>query len=159
VGNSDATVTGGEVELFWLPGNDWDIMLGLALNDSEVELVEAGAVPIINAELPNAPNVSANYMVRFTPSLGNGELIAQVDGAYYGDQFLEVTNGSGTVQEAYNVTNMRLGWRNDSWSISVWGKNVFDERYKAYSLDLGVLGATSFYAPPVTYGVTLDAFF
>jgi iron complex outermembrane receptor protein len=159
VGNSDATVTGGEIELFMLPGNDWDIMLGLALNDSEVELVEAGAVPIINAELPNAPNVSANYMVRFTPSLGNGELIAQIDGAYYGDQFLEVTNGSGTVQEAYNVTNMRFGWRNDSWSISVWGKNVFDERYKAYSLDLGVLGATSFYAPPVTYGVTLDAFF
>ncbi len=159
VGNSDATVTGGEVEVFFLPGNDWDIMLGLALNDSEVELVEAGSAPIVNAELPNAPNVSANYMVRFTPPLGNGELIAQIDGAYYGDQFLEVTNGSGTVQDAYNVTNMRLGWRNDSWSISVWGKNVFDERYKAYSLDLGVLGATSFYAPPATYGVTLDAFF
>ena len=159
VGNSDATVFGGEVELFILPGDNWDIMLGLALNDSEVESVEAGSVPIVNAELPNAPNVSANYMVRFSPPMGNGELIAQIDGAYYGDQFLEVTNGSGTVQDAYNVTNLRLGWRNNNWSISAWGKNVFDERYKAYSLDLGVLGATSFYAPPATYGVTLEAFF
>lgn len=159
VGNSDATVVGGEIEFFYLPTTDWDIMLGLAFNDSEVEQVEAGAVPILDAELPNAPNVSANYMLRYSPAMGSGELIAQIDGAYYGDQFLEVTNGSGTVQEAYNVTNLRLGWRNEKYSFSVWSKNIFDERYKAYSLDLGVLGATSYYAPPVTYGVTLEAFF
>lgn len=159
VGNSDATVYGGELELFLNPAEDWDVMLGLALNDSEVEQVEAGAVPIIDAEMPNAPNVSANYLFRFSPEAAGGELIVQVDGAYYGDQFLEVTNGSGTVQDSYNVTNVRLGWRNNNYSISVWSKNVFDERYKAYSLDLGVLGATSYYAPPVTYGVTLEAFF
>ncbi len=159
VGNSDATIIGGEAELFITPTEDWDIMLGLGLNDSEVELVEAGSVPIEDAEMPNAPNVSANYMLRYTPPLGDGEMIFQVDGAYYGDQFLEVTNGSGTVQDAYNVTNIRVGWQTDRYSISAWSKNVFDERYKAYSLDLGLLGATSYYAPPVTYGVTLEAFF
>ncbi len=159
VGNSDATVVGGELELFWLPGEDWDIMLGFSLNDSEVDEVEAGAVPIVDAELPNAPNESINYMIRWSPPVGAGELIAQIDGAYYGDQFLEVTNGSGTVQDAYNVTNLRFGWRNERISASVWSKNVFDESYKAYSLDLGALGATSYYAPPATYGVTLDVFF
>lgn len=159
VGNSDATAAGGEIELFITPAPDWDIMLGASLADSEVEQVEAGANPIINAEFPNAPNTSVNYLLRWSPTVGQGELMAQVDGAYYGDQFLEVTNGLGTIQDAYNVTNVRLGWRNDRFGASIWSKNVFDERYKAYSLDLGVLGATTYYAPPRTVGVTLEAFF
>jgi iron complex outermembrane receptor protein len=63
------------------------------------------------------------------------------------------------VQDAYNVTNLRLGWRNDRFGATIWSKNLFDERYKAYSLDLGALGATTYYAPPRTIGVTLEAFF
>lgn len=159
VGNSDATALGGEAELFFTPTDDWDIMLGLAFSDSEVDQVESGASPIVDAEMPNAPNASVNYLFRYTPIAGTGELVLQADGVYYDDQFLEVTNGPGTVQEAYNVTNLRVGWRTDRYAISVWSKNVFDERYKAYSLDLGFLGATTYYAPPRTTGVTLEAFF
>jgi outer membrane receptor protein involved in Fe transport len=33
-------------------------------------------------------------------------------------------------------------------------KNFTDEEYKAYSLDLGILGATATYAPPRMYGLT-----
>ena len=35
-----------------------------------VRKVEAGAVPIVDAELPNAPNESMNYMVRWSPPVG-----------------------------------------------------------------------------------------
>ncbi|MGA0104086.1 MAG: TonB-dependent receptor, partial [Steroidobacteraceae bacterium] len=87
------------------------------------------------------------------------ELVFVFDGAYYDDQFLEVTNGPGTLQEAYNVSNVKLTWRSGNWAVSAWSKNVFDETYKAYSLDLGILGATTFYAPPRTSGVTLEVNF
>jgi iron complex outermembrane receptor protein len=159
VGNSDATASGLEAELFITPNDNLDILLGFAFMDSEVELVEAGAVPIENAELPNAPGTSANYLFRYAWPLQSNEIAFQFDGAYYGDQFLEVTNGPGTEQEAYNVSNVRLTYSTERFSVSLWSKNVFDEEYKAYSLDLGVLGATSYYAPPRTSGVTFDVSF
>ena len=159
VGNSDATAMGGEVELFITPNDNLDILLGFAFMDTEVELVEAGAVPIEDAELPNAPGTSANYLFRYAWPMSSNEIAFQFDGAYYGDQFLEVTNGPGTEQESYNVSNVRLTYSTDRFAVSVWSKNVFDELYKAYSLDLGLLGATSYYAPPRTSGVTLEAFF
>lgn len=155
VGNSDVTAFGAELELFLVPTDNLDILLGIALSDSEVDQVDAGDSPILNAELPNAPSFSANYLVRYAIPLSNSEVVLQFDGAVYGDQFLEVTNGPGTAQESYNVSNASVSWRNDNWSVTAWGKNVFDEEYRVYSLDLGTLGATTFYAPPITGGVTV----
>ena len=155
VGNSDASAHGAELEFFWAPNDNWDVLLGVALSNSEVDEVESGGAPIIDAELPNAPSSSANYLIRYHVPVSGGEMALQFDGVWYGDQFLEVTNGPGTVQDAYNVSNLTLSYRTDSYSISLWSKNVFDEEYKAYSLDLGILGATTYYAPPRTNGVTL----
>lgn len=155
VGNSDATAYGAEFELFWTPSDNLDVLLGLALSDSEVDEIEAGGAPIENAEFPNAPSTSANYLIRYHVPLGDAEAAIQLDGAWYGDQFLEVTNGPGTEQEAYSVSNLSLNYTTESFSVSVWSKNIFDEEYKAYSLDLGSLGTTTYYAPPRTSGVTL----
>jgi iron complex outermembrane receptor protein len=159
VGNSDASAVGAEIELFITPNENLDVLLGLALNDSEVDAVEAGGTPIINAELPSAPGVSANYMLRYTWPLNQNELALQLDGAYYGDQFLEVTNGPGTFQEAYNVSNLSVTYSTERFGVTLWSKNVFDEVYKAYSLDLGILGATTYYAPPRTSGISLQVSF
>ena len=155
VGNSDASAKGAEIEVFWVPNENLDVLLGVALSDSEVDAVESGGAPILNAEFPNAPTTSANYLVRYHVPVSEGEVAVQFDGAWYGDQFLEVTNGPGTVQEAYSVSNLSLGYNTDNYSVTLWSKNVFDETYKAYSLDLGILGATTYYAPPRTSGVTL----
>ena len=35
-------------------------------------------------------------------------------------------------------------------------KNITDEEYRIYNLDLGALGATSFYAPPRWFGATFS---
>jgi|TARA_B110000093_G_scaffold160212_1_gene180556 iron complex outermembrane receptor protein len=156
IGNSDASAQGTEIELFITPVDNLDILVGMAFSDSEVDSVDAGSNPVLNAEFPNAPEFSANYLVRYALDLSdNNSLIFQVDGAFYGDQFLEVTNGQGTVQESYNVSNGSVTFQAGELSISLWTKNMFDETYKAYSLDLGVLGATTYYAPPRTSGLTL----
>jgi iron complex outermembrane receptor protein len=166
ISNSDASAYGGELELFWSPTESWDVALGLALSESKVDVVLGAnsilsgtgvtGVPIRDAEFPNAPSYSGNYLVRYNWNVGSGNVAVQLDGAFYDDQFLEVTNGSGTVQEAYNVSNVRLTYTDadERFSIGAWVKNANDEIYKQYSLDLGVLGATTYYAPPRTYGVT-----
>ena len=112
---------------------------------------------IEGAELPNAPRFSLNYLLRYNFDTAEGNVAAQVDGVWYDDQFLEVTNGMGSLQKAYNVTNASLSYQHDATGITVtaWGRNVFDKAYRAYALNLGILGVTSIYAPPATYGVTL----
>ena len=154
IGNSDATAYGAEIELVSSLTENFDMMLGLAFSESEVEKIEAGANPVLNAEFPNAPSISGNYLFRYYKSMGEANVVFQFDGAYYGDQFLEVTNGPGTVQDAYNVSNLSISYETETWSVSLWSKNLFDETYKAYSLDLGGLGATSYYAPPRTSGIS-----
>ena len=113
---------------------------------------------IRNAEFPNAPGLSFNYLFRYNWDIGNGSgsIAAQIDGVWNDDQFLEITNGPGTVQKSYNVANASVTYRTSEgrFSVTGWVKNFTDEIYKQYSLDLGDLGATSYYAPPTTYGIT-----
>lgn len=166
VGNSDATNVGGELEFFWYPTEHFDVILGAAFLDSDVdEIIGPASVvnpgggasnTIKNAEFPNAPRMSFNYLFRYNWDIGSGNLAAQIDGVWNDDQFLEVTNGTGTVQKAYNVSNARLTWSgsDNKYSVTGWVKNFTDEIYKQYSLDLGVLGATTYYAPPIMYGLT-----
>lgn len=113
---------------------------------------------ITKAKFPNAPRFSLNYLLRYNvdvPALG-GNVALQVDGAWYDKQYLEVTNGPSSLQPSYNVTNASLAWKHDRTGIGLqaWVKNLFKEEYRLYTLNLGILGTTSVYAPPRTYGLT-----
>lgn len=170
--NSDATVYGAEVELLWQATDHLDISLGGSYLNSEVEQVNAVAqwnspvggtvidfpVDILyDLELPNAPEFSFNYIVKYQWPIFKGNLSAQIDGVYYADQYLEVTNGAGSFQKAHHVANFTLSYQaqDSQWRVDLWVKNVADEVYKQYSLDLGMLGATVYYAKPRSSGISL----
>ncbi len=112
---------------------------------------------IDNAKFPNAPKFSFNYMLRYNHDVGGGNVAIQMDGVWYDKQFLEVTNGPSSLQKAYNVTNGSLSYTHERTGIVLtgWVKNVFNKQFRAYALNLGILGTTSIYAPPITYGATL----
>ena len=111
---------------------------------------------IADARLPNSPKFSVNYLFRYNIDALGGNVAAQFDGVWYDDQFLEVTNGLSSFQPSYNVSNASLSWtsKGDTLTLQVFGRNVFDEEYRAYTLNLGILGTTSVYAKPATYGVS-----
>lgn len=171
--NSDATVKGTEVELDWYITPQLQLHLGGAYLKSEVEKVAmvdfwnspvGGTVidfpvdALYDLELPNAPRLSLNYRLRYLWPLSFGDISAQFDGAYYDDQYLEVTNGGGSYQGAYTINNLRLNFtpKQSPWQINLAVKNLNDEIYKQYSLDLGMLGATAYYAPPKTTSLTVS---
>ncbi len=185
--NSDARSTGAELEAFWSPSPRFDAVFGATWQTSKVDSVPATDVQtgpeffpgapntqycsnqggfflcdfpqktIEGAEFPNAPRFSFNYLLRYNMDIGGGNLAAQVDGVWYDDQYLEVTNGPSSLQKAYNVTNASLTYEHSGTGISLtgWVKNIFEQEYRAYALNLGILGTTSMYAPPTTYGATL----
>lgn len=187
VTNSDARSTGAEMEVFWSLSPRFDAAFGATYQESSVDEVRGpgeqfgpeffpGAPDaefcsnqggfffcdfpddfITDAEFPNAPQFSFNYLLRYNFDMADGNTALQVDGAWYDDQFLEVTNGLSSLQPAYNVTNASVSYTHDDSGVSVqgWVRNIFDQEYRAYTLNLGILGTTSFFAPPTTYGLTL----
>jgi iron complex outermembrane receptor protein len=56
-----------------------------------------------------------------------------------------------------NLLNMKLGWRNDHWNLSVWGRNLTDDEYASQTVTpLLVTGMDAYFlAEPRTYGATV----
>jgi iron complex outermembrane receptor protein len=159
VENTDATVQGGELELFLTPNVNWDFLAGLSIIDSEVdEVIDANGGIVTGNELPNAPGYSINLLGRYNFDTDVGNWAFQVDGVINDDQFLEVTNAAVSAEDGYSVwnTSVSLLTLDEALRVTGWVKNVTEEEYRIYNLDLGVLGATSFYAPPRWYGVSVN---
>ena len=159
VTNSDATASGGELELFLSPGNGFDVILGASFIDSEVDFVPAvfPNTGTTDAEFPNAPSTSLNALVRYAWPALDGEFAVQADGKWNDEQFLEGTNSAVSVQDSYAVFNARVSYETDNWTVAAWVKNVGDEDYLLYNLDLGLAGfIEQVYAPPRQWGVTLS---
>ncbi len=53
--------------------------------------------------------------------------------------------------------NAKLGWRNENWNVSVWGKNLTDDEYAAFTATTFPVTSTDAFwlVPPRTYGATL----
>ena len=157
VQNTDVTNFGGEIELFLTPNERWDIALGLSVLDSEVDKITGpfGGVAT-DRELPNAPGYSLNYLLRYNRDMIGGNWAVQLDGFYDGDQFLEVSNNTQSLQDVGGMVNARLSYStsDERWSVTAWVKNLTDEARKAYTLDLSILGVTGVYHPPRWYGLT-----
>jgi len=160
VTNSDATVKGGEIELFTRPLHNFDFAVSAAFLDSNVDFVPAvfPGTGTRDAELPQAPHVSLNALGRYTVPLRIGTLAFQVDGKYASKHFLEGTNSKVSFQRAYAVGNASISLTSpdERWQGSVWVKNFANSKYKVYNLDLGLLGfVEQMYAPPRQFGGTL----
>jgi iron complex outermembrane receptor protein len=159
VSNTDATVSGGEIELFLTPSVNWDIIFGASFLSSEIDQVfDANGGSIADNEMPNAPGYSFNFLGRYNWDMMGGNMAVQLDGAAYDDQFLEVTNSEVSEEDAYSVWNANVSYTSgdEAWRLTAFVKNITDEEYRIYNLDLGLLGSTSFYAPPRWSGVTLN---
>lgn len=161
VSNSDATVKGGELELFATLGSHWDIVMGASVLDSSVDFVAAPfpGTGTSDAQLPNAPELSVNGLVRYNWPMFGGEMAVQVDGVWNDDQYIEGTNSEVSFQESYATANARVTYTStdSTWDVSGWVKNLSDEEYLLYNLDLGLLGfVEQVYGPPRSYGMTFS---
>jgi iron complex outermembrane receptor protein len=76
---------------------------------------------------------------------------------YQGDLTFDVVRDPPEAREdGYWLTDARIGIgsADERWNVSVWGKNLFDERYRTQVLFSSV-GFGSNYGPPRTYGVSV----
>ncbi len=139
----EATITGAELAFDWLPADDWRVSGSAGFNNAEIS-ESATLFPGTGAELqavdgtslPLTPEWKATVSLEYTfPNqwLG-GEPFVRFDVTHVDESinalagFEAIVGGPPpTVQEAYDIANLRVGVNGESWSASVYVNNLFDE--------------------------------
>ena len=164
--NSDATAYGGEVEFTVSPTENWDFNFGVALLQSKVDNTPA-VLPdenfnfqFVEGDLPQAPEISFNFLARYTwPLPGGGNLAAQVDGFIYGDHYLYSAKNEANAEEGFTMLNASVSYttEDEKWKLTAWGRNLTDTTYRIYLVDLGLAEfLEEIYGPPQWLGATLS---
>ncbi len=139
----EANITGAELAFDWLPAADWRISASLANTNAEISETQvlfpgtgAELQAIDGTQLPITPEWKANLSIEYTlPTewLG-GEPFVRFDYTHVDESInalagLEATVVSPppTIQEAYDIANLRVGVDGDDWSASVYINNLFDD--------------------------------
>lgn len=165
-----ATVSGGkaraqghESELIYSPGNAWRINFGFAMNDTTY--LEVGEESPLTPDTPwgFAPKYNANLGVQYDLFLRNdADLTIRGDIGYTSEFQMDpaVQRQAPQPESGYSLLNARLRYTapDDSWSVSVFGRNLTDERYIVGGIDAGQLWGIQFLeiGQRRTFGVELN---
>jgi iron complex outermembrane recepter protein len=158
IGNVNAKLAGGELELAYVPVDRLTLQLGASALTTRIKNVILPDGTAADRQMPNAPKWTFNALLRYEwPGLG-GTWSATVDSKWNARQFLENVNAPVDLQPSYAVTNLRLGYQSGQrWEASAWVRNVTNKYYRIYNLDLSGLGYNETnYGPPRWYGVSLS---
>lgn len=176
--NADKTrIYGAELEMWWKPSAGLDIKAGASYINSEITLwtddlsscgtLPGGGVdptcPILvekldreGNEVPDAPNLTFNGLVRYQWGLSNGMgLISLVDFNYTDKMFKDVSNE--LVTDSYLLVNARLTLKSseDTWSASLWVKNIGNKHYIDHLFSPAADVRWNWYGMPRTYGINV----
>ena len=177
---------GVEVEALWRPFDGTDVQLIYTHNEGEFESFEAGTCQVgfpIHSGMPDPglPDDLSALDPRICSRTGDPigynpedrlflavqqELVlsdsttmyARIEYSSASEQF---TNGNLDplgIQDDFEIVNARLGFNFDSWnsSLTIWGRNITDERYFVGSFDAPVQDGrmNAYPAEPSTFGIT-----
>ncbi len=124
VNGDDATHLGAEAELQWKLSEDWGIAAGIGLLDAERGSYTdpGGLVP--ERGLSNAPSYNYNLRLNYNADSGIFGSIALAGR----DSYFE-SNSHIQKRDAVATVNASIGYQFENWRVSVWSKNLFDEKY------------------------------
>lgn len=154
INNSDAEVSGLDLEVQWLPIEKLDISIGASFLDTDVDSVivrGVGAVEGSNTVL--APEFTFNALVRY---IATDNFSIQVDYNHQGEHFFDITNSDVSREGAYNVWNTSASYDvSDNLRLKAFVKNLTDEEYRVYTFDFTAAAGFNqqFFAPPRWVGV------
>ena len=176
----DIEVKGAELEFIWHPLDNTTISGYFAYNEGEYESFERAvcwASSPFQAGVPDPGDTGADFCdhsglaIPYNPEerfqvtlnqdfpMGNNNLFFRAEYAYTGETTTDGDADPLTLQDDYGILNLRVGVDIADWNstITLWGRNVTDERYYTQSFDppLQNFGRMNSYPTEVaTYGVT-----
>lgn len=137
----------------------------LSLANTQTIADQEDRVDLSGNELISAPKLNVSFSADYDLLITEyGYLSVNANANFQDDQWFSAYNDQfgyeNIRQEAYWLYNGRLSWySNDgSYSVSVWGKNLLDEEYDSYAINLQAGFGFDYYLPgqPRTYGAEVQ---
>ena len=161
---STLEMTGIELEMRYQITEAWDLLVTYGHLDSEyddyiADLTGDGIVTDNSDLVPrNTPENTFGLTTSYTMQIGNGDLKGRVSYRFRDDMETNSSNDPlGHLDSIYNV-NANISYSIENYSISIWGRNITDEREQRWAT-IGGLTSRGWWNEPSTYGVTLSASF
>jgi len=157
ISNAGEVETSGiDIQLEALPLPNLTLTAGLLyMHDYEVT-----AGPNKGDALPFTADVSGNLGATLVFPLADGGIYIRADYIFMDDHATNTTSEENLEDKDFDdreTLNAKIGWRNDNWNISLWGKNLTDDEYAVQTTNTFLFSGMDAYflAPPRTYGATL----
>jgi len=169
------TVDGIEIDSTWLLTENLTASANLAYIEAKYDKYTGGQCAfgrspenalgqcdLSGENLPFAPELTGNLALEWEQPVAGGDFYSRIDYRYTDKANYSSELDPRHQEEAYWVGNLRAGWRNDTWDLAAWVKNVGDEVYyvqkTASPIASKLDGGASYQAytgTPRTFGVTL----
>lgn len=138
--NTDAQISGMELEFITAPVEGLYIMLGAGFLDTSAEDIPLndGSGIVRDREMTLAPEFSLNGVARYEWPVFSGYLATQLDFNYQDETYFDIQNHPVSAQDSYSVWNARFSYsgQDDKWSVTAFVNNLFEEEYRIYSFDV-----------------------
>lgn len=114
---------------------------------------------LAGAQLDNAPELTVSSFAQYDMALGSNLMaVARLEHSYIDEFYLDQDLDENLKNDDVNLINLRLTLTDPqgSWEAAVWARNLLDEEYYVFGIDIPVLGGyAGVTAPGAVYGVTM----
>lgn len=121
----------------------------------EISVIGSTIRDLSGFRLQNSPKWAASLSATYEFDLGPGETTINGQYNYTGQKFLtSQVDAPRSIIQPTHIVNASVDWspHGASWSIGLWGTNLFDKRYNANVFDFPGTFAFATYAPPREWG-------
>lgn len=165
----ESKVQGFELDLQVQPSEGLFVSAGVSYVDTEVKeftgFTQTGLSPVdlAGSEFPFTPNWQFTGLANYERPVSDG-LVGFIVGdvSYSGSSQADYASKAAPLKpifkiDSYTLVGLRAGIRaaDDTWSLSLWGRNIFDEFY-ATNILKSTDSIVRFNGMPATYGVTFS---
>lgn len=145
----DLQIQGFEMDFNAVLTENLSMFGGMGILDSEIKRNNHRPATVGN-EAPQAPDRTYNLGAQFEMPVAKGiEMTARLDWQYVGEMAFHTLQGEATPsiwqvfypgasitqdfskakRDAYDTLNARISFDAESWGVTIWGRNVTDEKY------------------------------
>ena len=160
---AEAEIKGIEIEIEWVPNDNFNLGVALAFNDAGYEeyfadVFGTGAQDYSGLPLQNAPDITAAINMSYSIDMANNaSTVINLGWQYHDDLNASVTGYAPADIDARGLLNASIDYipAEGNWRISAYGKNLADDVDKVAVTNVSVLFDLAFYSNPRVLGVEL----
>jgi outer membrane receptor protein involved in Fe transport len=161
-----AAVKGIDLQAIAKINKNFQLSLGATLLDAKFTENNVNLPNIKGNTLPGSAKLAVSLVGDYNfPLAGGAGIDLSVTGTHNSGKFydhLNLVGSGGSTDKAYNLVNLNLAYKsaNQRYTFSIWGNNVFDEKYyRTGIVAFGTFGREAIAGNPANFGATVKVSF